>query len=189
MNNSVESWKKHPDIDKIEVSSFGRVRSLKGFYYGINPGKDGYMRVCFRMNGKVVSKLAHRLVAETFLPNPENFSQVNHKDCNPQNNSVSNLEWCTSSYDAKYREKYGISRAEAQGHPLFAINLDTLEVSHFCSQGEASQELGVNKGNINSVIKGKYKHTGGYWFTNDDDSAADAVKHKLQDIGGIGLKI
>lgn len=181
-NIEKEIWRVHPDIVGIEVSSLGRVRSLKGCYYGINQGKNGYMRVCFRVNGKVVNKLVHRLVAQTFLPNPDNLSEVNHKDCNPQNNSVSNLEWCTTSYNRQYREKYGISQLEAQGQPLFAVNLSTLEVSHFRAQREASRALGVNVGNINSVIKGKYKSTGGYWFVNDDESTDDAIKHKLQEI-------
>jgi len=182
INNEKEIWRVHPDIVGIEVSSLGRVRSLKGCCYGINPGKNGYMRVCFRVNGKVVNKLVHRLVAQTFLPNPDNLPEVNHKDCNPQNNSVSNLEWCTTSYNRQYREKYGISQLESQGQPLFAVNLSTLEVSHFRAQREASRALGVNVGNINSVIKGKYKSTGGYWFVNDDENTDDAIKHKLQEI-------
>ena len=186
----IEIWKAHPDIDKIEVSSFGRVRSLKGLYYGINPGKDGYMRVCFRMNGKVVSKLAHRLAAETFLPNLDNLPQVNHLDCNRKNNNVDNLEWCTRQENIAYRDKLGHTAINnAPKSPVFAVNLTTLEVSHFHSQNEASQELGVNKGNINSVIKGKYKQTGGYWFVNDDGHAVDVVKSKLHDIGKTGLKI
>ena len=44
----------------------------------------------------------HRLVADAFIPNPNNYSQVNHKDENPLNNCVDNLEWCTNQYNAKY---------------------------------------------------------------------------------------
>ena len=190
MTSKSEIWKSHPDIAGIEVSTMGRVRSLKGCYYVINPGNDGYLRVCFRVNGKVVSKLVHRLVAETFLPNPENSLQVNHKDCDRTNNNAGNLNWCTHKENIAYRDKLGhTARNNAPKSPVFAINLVTLEVSHFRSQGEASQELGVNKGNINSVIKGKYKQTGGYWFVNDDGHAVDVVKSKLHDIGGVGLKI
>ena len=185
-----EIWKSHPYIAGIEVSTLGRVRSLKGCYYAITPGKDGYLRVCFRVNGKVVSKLVHRLVAETFLPNPENSLQVNHKDCDRTNNNVDNLNWCTRQDNIAYRDKLRhTARNNAPKSPVYAINLVTLEVSHFRSQGEASQELGVNKGNINSVIKGKYKQTGGYWFVRDDGHAVDVVKSKLHNIGGTGLKI
>jgi predicted XRE-type DNA-binding protein len=57
---------------------------------------------------------------------------------------------------------------------IFAVDLNTLEVSRFESQSEASRELGVDKSNINNVIKGKRNTTGGYWFTNADENADDA---------------
>ena len=182
MNNSVESWKRHPNIGGIEVSSFGRVRSAKGYYYKICHNSSGYLYVGFRINGKYFNKRVHRLVAQTFIPNPDNLPQVNHKDCNTRNNNVENLEWCTAKYNCQYREKYGVSRTEASGHPLFAINLSTLEVSRFRSQSEASRVLGISQGNICYVIKGRLKYAGGYWFVNDDKNADDAISRKLQEI-------
>jgi len=182
MNNSVESWKRHPNIGGIEVSSFVRVRSAKGYYYKICHNSSGYLYVGFRINGKYFNKRVHRLVAQTFIPNPDNLPQVNHKDCNTRNNNVENLEWCTPKYNCQYREKYGVSRTEASGHPLFAINLSTLEVSRFRSQGEASKALGISQGNICYVIKGRLKYAGGYWFVNDDKNADDAISRKLQEI-------
>ena len=178
----IEVWKKHPDIEKIEVSSFGRVRSAKGHYYKISSTNSGYLQVEFRVNGKRIHKYVHRLVAEAFIQNKNNMPQVNHKDNNRTNNNVSNLEWCTISYNAKYREKFGISSAEALGHPVFAINLDTNEVSHFPSQIEASRVLELKQQSINAVIRGKNKQTGGFWFVNDDENADDAIKNKLHNI-------
>lgn len=175
MEGPVELWLKHPDVDGIEVSSFGRVRSVKGYYYKISPNNCGYLKVLFRVNGKVVSKLVHRFVAETFIPNPNNIPQVNHKDGDRKNNSASNLEWCTSSYNIQYREKHG----EAKGLPVFAVNLSTLKVSRFCSQHEAGQALGFEQGSISAVIRGKAKRAGDYWFVNDDDNAVDLTKSKL----------
>jgi len=189
MNSPVELWKKHPDIDRLEVSSFGRARSTKGHYYKINSINSGYLKIQFTINGKSINKLVHRLVAETFVPNPNNLPQVNHKDCNKTNNNASNLEWCTSSYNQRYREKYGVSQTEAVGHPLFAVNLTTLEVSRFQSQREAGRVLGVSQGNITSVVNGKIKQTNGYWFVNDDGNAVDIVKQNLHDIGKIGLRL
>lgn len=72
---------------------------------------------------------------------------------------------------------------------VFAINLKTQEALRFESQSKASRKLGVNIGNINSVIKGKLKTAGGYWFVMDDGHAVDTVKSKLHDIGKTGLKI
>jgi len=67
---------------------------------------------------------------------------------------------------------------------VFAVNLNTLEVSQFKSQSEASRELGVFQTNIIKVIQGKRKQTGGFCFTNEDKNAADVIKHKLNDIKG-----
>ena len=110
---------------------------------------------------------------------------INHKDCNTRNNDVENLEWCTASYNSKYREKFG----KALSKPVFAIKMATLEVSYFRSQSEAGRELGILQPLINAVIKGKRKQTGGYWLVNADDNAVDVVKSKLHDIGKTGLKI
>ena len=177
-----EIWKKHPEIEKLEVSTFGRVRSVRGHYYKSLPNNCGYLQVFFRMNGKLVSKLVHRLVAQVFISNPNNLQQVNHRDGNRSNNNVSNLEWCTASYNQKYRNKHGVSQTEAAGHPLFAVNLNTLKASRFRSQHEAGRELGLFDQNIRAVIKGRRNSTGGFWFVNDDDKATDAIKNKLHKI-------
>ena len=202
MENKAEIWRVHPEYTGIEVSTFGRVRtldmlisrgngtrSLKGRILKPASDKGGYLRVSIPVDGKRVTKSVHRLVAQAFIQNPNNLPQVNHKNCVRDDNRVINLEFCTRSYNQKYREKYGISQTEAQGHPVFAVNLTTLKVSKYRSQSEASRELGVSISNINNVVKGKQKKTHGYWFVNDDGNAVDVVKSKLHDIGKTGLKL
>lgn len=178
MKGPVEFWKKHPDIDGIEVSSFGRVRSVKGYCYKSNPGNSGYLLVQFYVNGKHVTKNVHRLVAETFITNPNNLPDVNHKDSDKTNNNANNLEWCSHSYNIQYREK----RGKALGIPVLAIDLTTLDISRFQSQHEASRILEVNAGNLNSVISGRTKQAGGYLFVNDDEKADDIIKRKLSSL-------
>lgn len=198
INNKKEIWKSRPDIVGVEVSTFGRVRTLdrvvsngkgtrhvKGHVFKQFDNGSGYLYVSVPIDGKWTKKYVHRLVAQTFIHNQDNLPQVNHKDCDRTNNSVDNLEWCTRSYNRQYQEKYG----KAQGKPMFAVNLASLEVLHFCSQSEASQTIGINRKNINSVIKGRYKYTHGFWFVSDDGHAVYVVKRKLHDIGGTGLKI
>ena len=193
-----EIWKSLPDVPGVEISTLGNVRTLdrvissekmtcfkKGRILKQQLHHNGYLRVGFYVNGKNVHKLVHRLVAQTFIPNPNGLPEVNHKDGDRTNNNVDNIEWCTSEYNIAYREKFG----KALNRPVFAINLATLEVSQFCSQNEAGRELGVNQGNITGVVKGKLKHAGSYWFVNDDGHAVDIVKSKLHDIGKTGLKI
>ena len=172
-----EIWRLYPEFDFIEVSTLGRVRTLdrvvsngkgtrveKGMILKQWPNKRGYLRVAFRKDSKLINKPVHRLVAQTFIPNPDNLPQVNHKDCNPQNNSVSNLEWCTPEYNIEYREKYGKSSAEVSGCPVYAVNLDTLKIYKFKSQREAGRALGIVNQSINNVLKGRLKTTHGYVF-------------------------
>ena len=178
MKGPVEFWKKHPDIDGIEVSSFGRVRSVKGYCYKSNPGNSGYLLVQFYVNGKHVTKNVHRLVAEAFITNPNNLPDVNHKDSDKTNNNANNLEWVTHLYNIQYRDKFGNPRSK----PVFAVNLTTLDISRFQSQHEASRILEVNAGNLNSVISGRTKQAGGYLFVNDDEKADDIIKCKLSSL-------
>jgi len=202
INSEEEIWRAHPDIVGVEVSTFGNVRTLdrvissengtrflKGRVLKQHDNGNGYLQVNIRINGKRIFKLVHRLVAQIYIPNPDNLPQVNHLDCDRTNNNVENLEFCTASYNQQYREKYGISNTEVRGHPLFAINLDTLEVLHFRSQHETSRALGVFISSINNVLKGTQKTAHGFWFVNDDGHAVEAVKSKLHDVGGTGLKI
>lgn len=104
-----EIWK---DVDGFEgryqISNFGNVKSLNYNNTG-NPKNlvkrknySGYLWVNLHLYGTHKPKLVHRLVAEAFIPNPNQYSQINHKDENKGNNEVSNLEWCTQSYNAKY---------------------------------------------------------------------------------------
>lgn len=192
-----EIWKSHPDIAGIEVSNLGRVRTLdrvvssekmtrftKGRILKQFENGHGYLQVSIPVDGKWTMKKVHRLVAQAFIPNPDNLPEVNHKNCVRDDNCVENLEWCSSLYNSKYREKFGKSR----NHPVFAINLSTLEVYQFPSQIIASQVLEVSQGNIHSVIKENRKQANGYWFVNADDNGADIVQQKLYDIKKVGLK-
>lgn len=68
---------------------------------------QGYAIVSLRINGRTEDWLVHRLIAITWLPNPNNYPIINHKDNNPLNNRLSNLEWCTYSYNTLYAERQG----------------------------------------------------------------------------------
>ena len=105
----MEQWK---DIEGYEglyqVSNLGNVRSLK-FSGGNkvkllkqNTTKEGYKRVGLCKNGKRKDYRIHRLVAMTFIPNPDNLPIINHKDEDKTNNNVKNLEWCTYEYNNNY---------------------------------------------------------------------------------------
>lgn len=109
MTVNEEIWK---DIEGYEglyqVSNYGRVKRMfikgakKETILKLAKNKTGYIRVCLSKNSKKSNKHIHRLVAEAFIPNPNNLPQINHKDENPNNNYVDNLEWCNGKYNTNY---------------------------------------------------------------------------------------
>lgn len=70
-----------------------------------------YQTVCLKIDGKYKNKLVHRLVAEAFLPNSNNYPQVNHIDGCPENNNLSNLEWCTNQQNAIHAYRTGLHKS------------------------------------------------------------------------------
>jgi len=109
----MEIWKVIDGFDRYEVSSNGRVKSLYDNFgrrrdriLTLNHQKTGYYTVTLCNNGKKQVTSVHRLVAKAFIPNPNCYNVVNHKDEIKTNNNVDNLEWCT----VKYNSNYGTSR-------------------------------------------------------------------------------
>ena len=94
-----DQWKPIEGYSNYEISCLGQVRNINTGYI-LKPFSSGAGYLAVNLNGK--KKLVHRLVAKAFIPNPENFPQVNHKDENKHNNIVYNLEWCTQSYNNSY---------------------------------------------------------------------------------------
>ncbi len=87
----------------------------------VRPSKNGYARVLLCKDGKAKDFYIHRLVAETFIPNPNNKPTVNHKDGNKLNNTLSNLEWNTHSENALHSYEK-LNRISLGGAPLGNIN-------------------------------------------------------------------
>lgn len=89
-------------LDRIINYKDGRARLEKGHKLKPHADKKGYTRVTLCKNNKCKPYLVHRLVAMAFIPNPNNWPQVNHKDENKTNNTVWNLEWCDRIYNCNY---------------------------------------------------------------------------------------
>ncbi|AZA17346.1 MAG: HNH endonuclease (endogenous virus) [Lactobacillus phage ViSo-2018a] len=188
-------WKTCPKYSSIEASNFGRIRTkdryvrngkgvrlVKGCILKQHYDKDGYLYVSTSINGKKITLRAHRIIASAFIPNPNNYPEVNHIDCNRANNNVSNLEWCTSKYNSQYRDKMGHGVNNNPGKPVFAVDLRTGKVLRFESQSEASRQLGVSQGNICEALKGLYTQFKGYLFTEDESEITPQKYEKLETI-------
>lgn len=87
-----------------QISDLGRVRNSNGRLLKPNYNNNGYGCVHLHKDNKSKKHRVHRLVAMVFIPNPEGFPEVNHKDFDKTNNKVSNLEWCNRKYNVRYGE-------------------------------------------------------------------------------------
>lgn len=132
------------------ISNKGQVRNnTTGKVLKPQRTNKGYLEV--EIYGR--RKRIHRLVAETFIPNPDNLPQVNHKDENKENNSVENLEWCDNRYNCTY----------SSGKPVEQLK-DGEVVAVYESLASAGEKTGIRWQHIQGVIYGKErrKSAGGY---------------------------
>ena len=118
--------------------------------------RDGYELVNLYKDGKQKTFQVHRLVAEAFIPNPENKPTVDHKDRNKLNNCVENLTWATAKEQAMNREHKTTRRT--RGKKIVCV--ETGEI--FNSQREAAEKLNLDQGNISRVCRGLLNTCGGY---------------------------
>ena len=164
----IEIWKDIADYEgQYMVSNLGRVKSLEhklrnGHIWrervlAITYCEDKYGRILLSKNNNHKRFLIHRLVAEAFLENPDNLPQVNHKDENPKNNTVDNLEWCT----AKYNNNYGTHNdrmRKTQGKPVVCVETGIV----YQSAREIKRKLGYNNTLIGACCKSKNRTAYGY---------------------------
>ena len=164
----MEKWK---DIKGYEgyyqISNLGRIKSLprdvgsnrckKETIMKTSIDKDGYEHLVLCKDGKQKHFRVNRLVAQAFIPNPNNYPVVNHKDENKTNNDVKNLEWCTNEYNHNYG-----TRNERVGKSLSkkVICITTGEI--FNSMREACRKYNISSGSMTECCQGKRKTAGGY---------------------------
>ena len=103
--------------------------------------RKGYLRVHIGFKWEHTAFLVHRLVAEAFIPNPNNYPQVNHKNSNKQDNRVENLEWCTNEYNYHYGDRIK-SFTKSYGVPIAQYTKDGVFVKSFEYATLAAQEVG-----------------------------------------------
>lgn len=152
----IEEWKDIPGYEGVyEISNLGRVRRNGKI---LKPLKDsGYLRAHLSKNGIAKKVLIHRLVAFAFIPNPNNYPEINHKDEDKTNNTVENLEWCSREYNINYG-----TRNERVSKPVLQYDRLGNFIREWPSGLKAEEELGINNGNISSCCSGKVKTAGGF---------------------------
>lgn len=187
-----EIWKPVAGYEGLyEVSNFGNVKSLNYRNWKtvkiLTPkiNNEGYLWVELRKNGDPRCFLVHRLVASAFICNPMNYPIINHKDENPQNNIVTNLEWCDYTYNALYsinRRKTGASVSKSKGRrkafkkgsgktgrinqrnnvPVFRVDDRGVKSQMFENIYVVSKKFGYRSSSIKECCLGKRKTAYGY---------------------------
>lgn len=189
----MEHWKTIEGTDgKYSVSSLGRVRRNE-HYTEVKPNnsvvyykerllkgyldQEGYVVYYIQMaNGKAATKKSHRLVAEAFIPNPDNLPCVNHKDENRSNNSIENLEWCTTEYNNNYGTRKEKLR-KTSGIRVAQYTTDGKLIKIWNSMQEASESFGckttVSIRRVCKGAKGRNTYRGFVWKYVDQKVIGD----------------
>lgn len=159
-----EEWR---DIEGYEglyqISNLGRVKSLGNTMLRkekiLKPNKHncGYYRVELSKNNKQKWYYIHRLVAQAFIPNPDDLLFINHKDEDKTNNAVGNLEYCTARYNCNYGT-HNERIAKALSKKVLCVETGVI----YQSTQEIQRKIGLPQSNICLCCNGKQKTCGGY---------------------------
>lgn len=166
-------WKRYVK-DGVEyiVSNNGDVFSMlsKKLYSTKVQNGNGYMS--FKHRGKKpVNIYRHRLVAELFIPNPNNYKEVNHKDGNKSNNYVDNLEWCDRAYNTRHSYQTGLRKVNIAKAIKLSTEANKKPIkdylgNEFASLTEASRFYGLTPAAICSMLKGRNLNRLGIQYIN-----------------------
>lgn len=138
------------------MSNLGRVKSLARKIIEKNTGKtymlngrimkdrnmsNGYIQACLRKDGKYHYKYVHRLVAISFIDNPNNFKVINHINCNKKDNRVQNLEWTTYKNNSIHASKNLLIKHGEKHHQTFLSNSQVLEIKRLIKNGKTNRQI------------------------------------------------
>lgn len=166
-----EIWKDIKGYENLyQVSNLGRIKSFRQWKRASCPDEfilkntianNGYCQVTLYKNTKRKKFLVHRLVANAFIPNPQNLPHINHKDENRTNNNADNLEWCTPLYN----NCYGTARFRAMltsGFPIEQCLINGQWLATYATTSIAAQMTGISTNEISACIRGDLHSAGGF---------------------------
>lgn len=155
----MELWVKIKNFENYEISNLVEVRNTKtGNILKPHKNKNGYLQILLRKDGKIKCFYIHRLIAECFIPNPDNLPCINHKDENKLNNNIINLEWCSYKYNANYGTfKERVSKAH-KGKSLTKEHRQKMSFSHKGQEGywKGKHRSDETKQKISLSLRGMY---------------------------------
>ena len=163
----MEEWRMIKNYPMYEVSNEGRIRSYYNGRHGkreipkilsLKVDKIGYVFIHLKNNLGRKPIRVHRLVAEAFIPNPNNLPEVNHKDENKNNNSVYNLEWCERLYNVQYSRIW-----KSNERPVFQYSKEGNFIREYCSLSEAARINHTTPQSIFVAIKNNWCSANSKW--------------------------
>lgn len=205
-----EEWKDIIGFEgKYQISNLGRVKSLERVTTYKNTNQTGlkftgvkycnerilktyiygrYEHVSLKKGCKYFNYTVHRLVAEYFIPNPNNYDIVNHKDENKMNNRADNLEWCTQKYNLNYGTRNERIAAKLKDHhmyyiPVLCYDLNNNFIKKYESAVAAGNELGISASGITAccrLYKGRASAAGFKWKYEKSDIDISTIEYQEQ---------
>jgi hypothetical protein len=172
-----EIWEPIEGFQNYQVSTKGRVRSFNGKIISIQKGRFGYLSVRIAGPKKRKTLSLHRLVAKTFIPNPENKPQVNHKDRNKENNCLYNLEWMTPGENV--RHAYENKERKINYTSLLQLDNEGNVLQEFLSVKKAAESINRSCSAIQWAIKNETKSGDFYWKRKENPKERFLEKKEL----------
>ena len=160
--SSKTEWREVKEYSNYEVNQLGEIRHKKRQKI-LKPrdNNGGYQYVNFKINGKNTNFAVHRIVANAFIPNPNGYTEVNHKDYNKKNNCVDNLEWVSSSQN-KQHSYLKQENKKSRGKAVNQYTKEGVFLKTFDSVSDAAKELGCCVAAISNCCLGRTKTSQGF---------------------------